>query len=178
MAFQSQFTVEISVPTFVVNGPFEVPAYRGRAARTISSEEARRFWDAHSDFGSRRGCYLFGIRSGGGITPIYVGKATRGFRQEVFAPHKITKYQQALADYGRGTPILLFLTAPRSRGAPNRGAIEELEEFLIQTAVSQNPELLNVKGTRRAEWAIAGVLRSGVGRPSAAARLLKTMLDI
>ena len=120
----------------------------------------------------------FGIRSGGGITPIYVGRATGSFKREIFASHKLTKYQQALADYSRGSPVLFFITPPPGRGAPNISAIKELEQFLIQTAVSQNPDLLNVKGTRRADWAIAGVVRSGVGRPSEGAKLLKTMLDL
>ena len=112
------------------------------------------------------------------MTPLYVGKATRNFKQEVFTSHKLAKYQQTLADYVKGTPVLFFLSLLASRGAPNRKTIGELEDFLIQTAVSENPDLLNVRNTRRADWEITGVVRSGVGRPSKAARAFKRCMGL
>jgi len=33
--------------------------------------------------------------------------ATKTFKQEIFAPQKLTKYQQALADYHKGTPVMV-----------------------------------------------------------------------
>jgi len=107
-----------------------------------------------------------------------VGRATRSFKQEVFTPHKLEKYQRCLADFNRCTPVLYFLCAPDGRGALNRSAVAELEEFLIQTAVKRNPDLLNVRGTKRQDWAIAGVVRSGVGKPSKAARSFSKILGL
>jgi len=57
-------------------------------------------------------------------------------------------------------------------------AIRELEEYLIQSAVTRNPDLLNVQGTERANWGIAGVIRGPGGKPSQAARALKTTLGL
>jgi hypothetical protein len=74
--------------------------------------------------------------------------------------------------------VLYFLCAPSGRGALNRTAVYELEDFLIQTAVSRNSDLLNVRGTKRQDWAIAGVVRSGVGKPSKGARSLKSLLGL
>src|SRR5437867_2266973 len=164
--------------SFNVEGPIEVPFYQGKAAKTISSDEATAFWMANPRFASRRGCYVFAIRAGGGITPLYVGKATRSLKQEVFTPDKLAKYQRGLADYLKGTPVLFFLLHPVSVGAPNRALIGELEDFLIQTAVSRNPELLNVQGTKKAEFNITGVFRSGVGKPSNDAKALRSALGL
>ena len=163
---------------FATYGPFEMPVYQGKAGRTVTGDQASEFWARHAAYAERRGCYIFGIRTGGGITALYVGKATKGFKQEVFQPHKLTKYHQGLADYVKGTPVLIFLTSPPSKGAINVKEIGELEEFLIQTAVSKNPDLLNVRGTKRADWSITGILRSGVGKPSKAARTLKQALRL
>jgi hypothetical protein len=167
------------MPTiFSVNGPIEVPCYQGRAGRTITDDNVREFWDRNPDLADKRGCYVFGIRAGRGLTPAYVGQATQAFKQEVFAHHKLTRYQQFLADYQKGTPILFFILAPMKRGAPNRTHIGELEDFLIQTGQAANPHLLNVKGTKAEEWGIAGVMRGGKGKPSASARQFRRLMKL
>lgn len=152
--------------------------FQGKAARTLTEENVKEFWKQHPDSGGHRGCYVFAIRAGKGWTPGYVGKATKTFKQEVFAPHKLAKYQRFLADYHKGTPMLFFIVAPKKRGQANSTHIGELERFLIQVALAANPELLNIKGTKEEEWSITGVLRSERGKPSAAAKDLKKTLKI
>ena len=167
------------MPTvFEVTGPREVPVYQGHAGRTITDENVREFWEENDDLAKLRGCYVFGIRAGKGLTPAYVGRATRSFKQEAFAHHKLTRYQQFLADYRKGTPVLFFVVAPRKKGAPNSVHIKGLEDFLIQTGMVANSELLNVKGTKAEEWGIAGILRGGKGKPSQAARDFKKLMKI
>ena len=151
---------------FSVVGPCSVPVYRGAAGKTITSDQAEAFWEEHEDLENQRGCYVFGMRAGRGMTPAYVGLATKSFGREVFTPHKLTKYHKCLVDYRRGTPVLFFLVAPKKAGAPNNGHISELERFLIQVGVSANEDLLNIQGTREAEWSVRGVLRSGKGKRS------------
>lgn len=163
---------------FAVEGPIQVPFYQGKAGRTITDDNVRQFWDKNADLGARRGCYVFGVRAGKGLTPGYVGRATKSFKQEVFAHHKLTRYQQFLVDYAKGTPVLFFIVAPKKKGAPNAAHIRGLEDFLIQTGMSANPELLNIKGTRTEEWGIGGVIRSGKGKPSASARQLRQMMKL
>ena len=163
---------------FNVQGPFEVPYYQGRAARTITDDNVKDFWRRHGQFGSQRGCYVFGIRAGKGWTPGYVGKATNNLKQEVFAHHKLTRYQQFLADYQKGTPVLFFLIAPKKKGAPNAAHIGELESFLIQVGLAANPHLLNVKGTKAEEWGIGGVLRGGKGKISTTAKQFRELMKI
>jgi hypothetical protein len=164
--------------TFEIVGPREVPIYQGKAGRTITDENVSQFWKRNEDLSKRRGCYVFGIRAGKGLTPAYVGRATRSFKQEAFAHHKLTRYQQFLADYQKGTPVLFFVAAPKKKGAPNAAHIKGLEDFLIQTGLVANPDLLNVKGTKAEEWGIAGMLRGGKGKPSRAAREFKKLMKI
>jgi hypothetical protein len=138
----------------------------------------RSFWEANPDLRNRRGCYVFGVRAGKGMTPGYVGSARKTFKQEVFAPHKLTRYQQFLADYARGTPILFFVLAPKKKGVPNAAHIRALEDFLIQTGVVANSGLLNIKGTKAEDWGISGVLRGGKGKPSKDAREFRRIMKL
>ena len=161
---------------FQVHGPFEVPVHHGAAGRIVRAAEGTEFFGSHPALAPRRGCYVFGIRAGGGITPVYVGKTHGSFAEECFTPHKLGKYNEGLVEYARGTPVLFLLTPPERRGPPNQGHINELEAFLIQTGVAANEDLLNVQGTGGADWTITGVLRAGQGRPSDSASLFKTMM--
>lgn len=163
---------------FSVHGPLDVPYYQGKAAKAISSKDASEFWRQHSAWKKRRGCYVFSVRAGKGATPLYVGKATKSFGQEVFTNDKLAKYQHGLADYLKGTPVVYLLAAPNRKGAVNKKLISELEDFLIQNALLKNPDLLNVQGTHQAEFGISGVLRGGKGKPSAASRSFKSCIGL
>jgi hypothetical protein len=118
------------------------------------------------------------MRVGKGFTPAYVGKVTKSFKQEVFAPHKLSRYRQFLADYLKGTPILFFVVAPTKRGAPNSAHIGQLETFLIQAGVVANPHLLNIKGTKEEQWDIAGVIRGGKGKTSSGAKQFRRIMKL
>ena len=163
---------------FTVAGPLDIPYYQGKSGRTITDENVEAFWKQHEAHALKRGCYVFGIRAGKGYTPAYVGQATNTFKQEVFSSHKLTRYQQVLADYGKGTPVLFFLVAPVKRGKPNKALIGDLEDYLIQTAVSANPDLMNIRGTKAEEWGISGVLRGGKGKASSAAKAFRKIMKI
>jgi len=67
---------------------------------------------------------------------------------------------------------------PVKKGNPNATHIGDLEKFLIQTGLAANPELLNIKGTKAAEWGISGVLRGGKGKQSEAARDFKKFMKL
>ena len=151
---------------FKIAGPLTVPAYRGNAARIIRREEASKFCKKHEEAVANRGCYVFAIKTGGGTLPMYVGKATRTFAQEIFNPANLGKYNEALADYAKATPVIFLVVAPTQRGPVNAKAISELEQFLIQEGVARNPDLLNVRDRKVARFCIEGVIRGGQGKPS------------
>ena len=81
-------------------------------------------------------------------------------------------------DYKKGTLVVLFVVAPTGKGRPPVSQISDLEKFLIDVAVAKNPDRLNVKGTRRAEWSITGVVRAKKGKPSESATTFKAALGI
>jgi hypothetical protein len=163
---------------FTVVGPLGVSYYSGKGGRTIRDEDVEKFWDTYRRYKKRRGCFVFAMRAGKGFTPGYVGKATKKLQQEVFAHHKLTRYQQFLAEYARGTPVMFFILAPERQGKPNNSQIGQVEKYLIDLALTANPDLLNEKGRNRAKWGIKGVIRGGKGKTSRGTKDFRRMLDI
>ncbi len=159
---------------FLVSGPHPVPVYKGKVGRIVRTEEGDEFFKTHPSLKAKHGCYVFAMRSGGGITPMYVGKATKSYGQECFTSHKLGKCNQILADYAKGTLVLFLFESPSGKKAPTF-QIDLLENFLIQSALSVNYELLNIKKTKQETWSIRGIIRSSTGSTTKAA---KTMLGI
>ena len=104
-------------------GPLEVPYTVGVKGTQLVDVGCRSFWDAYPDLADRTGCYVFGIRASRGYRPVYVGKATRTFRQECFTDHKVCHDHRALAETDRGTPIMFLVCAPTD-SAPIEGAFQ------------------------------------------------------
>ena len=153
---------------FTVHGPFELPYEARKGGRTLVFDE---FWETGSaaDYlAKERGCYVFGVRAGRGLKPLYVGKATKTFKQETFNPSNRQKYHNGFSEYGKGTPVMFFVVHPPQKGRTNAREISAIEDFLIQAGVARNPNLQNVKGRMRPAWSIKGVVRSGVGKRSVA----------
>jgi hypothetical protein len=163
---------------FKVQGPFEVPIQRLAAGRVVTSKEGREFWGKHETLGDLVGCYVFAFRAAKGLKPMYVGKATKSFRQEVFSLDKTNKYTVALASQKKGTPLLFFVCLAKSKGPVNRTAIDEAETFLIQSGLIANKRLLNDKKTSVEAWSIGGLVRSGRGKASSAAKALAGCLKL
>ena len=93
-------------------GPFTVPLVSGRNGRHIETN-CPAFREANPDMGKRRGCYVFAKSAGGGFCPIYVGRATKSFKQECFSYHKIAQhYAPALSDMGKGRTVMFFFGGP------------------------------------------------------------------
>lgn len=155
-----------------------MPCYIGKAARTITQEQITKFWHSNPDYEHQKGCYVFAIRAAKGFKPYYIGKATKNFKQEVFAPHKLQYYQQVLADQLKGTPVLFFVSLPTKKGKVNVKHIGRLEDFLIEVGVAANPDLMNIKGTKSEEWGIEGVIRGNKGQPNKSSSDFKKCMKI
>jgi hypothetical protein len=81
------------------------------------------FWNGDSKaafLAEERGCYVFAIRSGGGMQPIYIGKATKSFRQETFNPANKHKYHNGFSDYAKGTPLMFFVVSSTRKGLTSK----------------------------------------------------------
>lgn len=172
----------IAKKEFVVYGPFEVPV--GKTGKVASGRRLREFWDsAESSSGvslrSARGVYVFAMRAGQGYTPIYVGMAgDTPFSPEAFTRHKREHYDAALKKYEKGTPVLLLVRHPDSKGRVNVRVIDEIEGALIAMGWKKNPDISNVRRRPRNSWCIRGVLLASQGHPSSAAKALRTTLGL
>lgn len=163
--------------TFTVYGPFDLNFEKRPGGRTLSFDD---FWSEGSDaayLASERGCYVFAIQNKG-LTPIYVGKATKTFKQETFNKPNRHKYHQGFSDYAKGSPVMFFVVHPTQKGKTNSKQIGEIEDFLIQAGVAKNPDIQNVKGTGQPKWSIKGVVRGTPGKRSAAETSFAKLFDI
>ena len=163
--------------SFVVHGPFRIIYEKRKGGRTLIFDD---FWskdgDAHH-LAEERGCYIFAIRNRG-LTPIYVGQATKSFKQETFNVTNRHKYHNGFSDYGKGSPVMYFVVHPTQRGPTNERQIAEIEDFLIQAGVAKNPNLQNVKGAQQPLWSIKGVIRSGAGKRKREEGQFASLFDI
>src|ERR1700737_2616390 len=167
---------------FEVWGPFKVPPST-RGSKHVDDDRLglRDFWEhvVGQSLGESKGCYVFAMRAGKGMTPVYVGRAIRqDFRRECFAFHKLWILTRALADYKRGTPLLFLVTRTKGKGKTNIKAIRDMEEFLIQNGRVRNPDLQNVKLTKEPSWGIAGDFGSPRGKPTSSAVKFRKLLGI
>jgi hypothetical protein len=163
--------------SFTVYGPCKVPVTKLKAGRVITKENVAAFWEKYPDVSGECGCYVFGFKASKGSKPVYVGKATKTFKQEVFTAHKLDKYHTGLGDQVKGTPILFFVSYNRTKGAVSKSAIDEAESYLIQAALVANKKILNDKKISVEAWSIGGVIRSK-GKASAAASALKNCIKL
>ena len=168
-----------------VFGPFKVP--RRDSRRIVTPRQLRDFWEGvgekHPGLPDASGCYIFGISASGGARPWYVGQAKRAFRKECFTPHKLLRYNEALADRKRGKPILLLLARQTSGGRfANQLSDREannLENLLIHNCLRANRKLLNISKTSFLKEAeIPGLLNSPPGAPSESTVFLRGLLNL
>jgi hypothetical protein len=99
-----------------------------------------------------------------------VGLAERqSFKSECYIPHKILLYNDALETVS-GTPSLIFLPKITDQGRwakPTKGkypAVRLLEDMLIGLAVSRNPRLMNIRGTKfLKDMRVPGIINTAQG---------------
>lgn len=164
--------------SFVVHGPFEITYENCKGGRSLVFDD---FWSKSADVNSlaeEKGCYVFAIRSGRGFTPVYVGKATKSFKQEIFNAANCNKYHDGFKEYAKGMPLIYFVVHPAQRGPTSYKEIREIENFLIQAGVTKNPKLQNLRGTQKPRWSIKGVIRSGPGKRSEVEVQFVSLFDI
>lgn len=163
--------------TFEVHGPYKLTFEKRPGGRTLVFDD---FWAKDSPaehLAEERGCYVFAIRNRG-LTPLYVGKATRTFRQEAFNQANKHKYHNGFSEYAIGTPVMYFVVHPRQNGPTNARQIAAIEDFLIQAGAAKNPSIQNVRGAQKPQWSIKGVIRNGAGARNASAIDFARLFDI
>jgi hypothetical protein len=159
-------------------GPFEVLFEKNsKGVKHIKDKKQSELWE-ESECGERVGVYIFGIRTGGGITPWYVGRTVKGFSQECFQHHKLNKYNEALHSVDIGTPVIFFICEPIKKGRNNMSFIDAVETLVINYAQKKNPEITNVHKRSKEEWVIKGITQPQRGKSSKIIKDLKNVLGI
>ena len=171
-------------------GPFEIPrkdGAKGKKALDGSSAAIKSFWEDVErqvpKLSTARGCYVFGMKAGKGVTPWYVGQSTTGFRNECFQASKVNHYHDVINDTTKGTPLLILISRHTKGGKISTSLPENeanfVEQYLIGLALRKNPHLKNIKNTKFLRTLqIPGVLNNPAGAPSTGADLLKRSLGV
>ena len=162
-------------------GPIIIPSEINRKKKHISDLNIAEFWKnpVSQNMTQKQGCYIFALKVAKGYSPWYIGKATKNFKKEVFALHKIKKYNDLLWSSKKGTPVMFFVSLPANLIKIPVSVIDDMEKFLIQSAVLKNPNILNTHNTKNLpEWSIKGVVRSGKGKPSVKSSTFKSMMGL
>jgi hypothetical protein len=164
---------------FSVQGPFTVPLEPNKHGKMVAKDLAA-FWKAVGETRGRKGVYVFGMRAGKGITPIYVGQAVKQtFEEEAFTKHKRTDhYNPALLDYLKGNPVMFFVVHPQTRGKTNAKLIDAVETFFIDVASAKNPDLSNVRKKPDHKWRVRGVVRGKPGEGSESTSTFKRAVGL
>jgi hypothetical protein len=165
---------------FEVQGPYGVPyELTGAKIKRIRAEHVKGFWEGNAlDVAKKQGIYVFCMKAAKGYRPVYVGKATKSFKQEIFQPHKLNRYAQEFADGSKGTPCFFFIAPGGAQKKVSSSLCDEVETFFIQLAVQKNPNLANDKKTKLADWTIKGLVRSSVKKPPANAAAFRKMIGL
>lgn len=171
---------------FEVYGPFEIT----RTSKGLVSSDAaskREFWEwvdgVVPSLPDACGCYVFAIQVSRGILPWYVGKAEKQpFAKECLSTHKVNHYNNAIVGR-KGRPTLYLLPQVTKNGKyrkvskSKKLAISELETMLMGMAISRNPGMLNIKGTRMMrELTVEGFLNSKKSAGGKASSELRNIL--
>ena len=166
----------------IVHGLFDIPydSPGHGTSKRIDRERAKEFWvsDDVKRIRSKQGCYIFALASGKGFQPWYIGKASKSFHQEALHDHKLVYYNDVIYMGRRGKPVLFFVARAGAAKKVPKAQLDNLETFLIQSAVYKNPDIKNKNKTRTPLWGIKGVIRGGRGKLPSNARRFKSMMRI
>jgi hypothetical protein len=164
-----------------VSKPFDIDCDKASkgSKRHIGKEHTKKFWDKEANvYATKQGCYIFALKASKGYTPWYVGKATKGFKQECFNPLNLNRYNEVLFKGRRGKPVIFFIARGGHKNKVPAGIVDELETYLIQTAFGKNPDILNRAKTGKPNWRIKGAVRAGRGKPDMTAKAFTTMMNL
>lgn len=162
-----QASTYISIP-FTVYGPFETPIQRKeKGAISFPSQNSPKLFamsgaNAH---GADVGCYVMARQFGDSFTPLYVGKATRNFAQEVFDVDKREKYRLAAEEFPTGEFVLFLLIPNPGHTLGRANAIRDLERQLVEKGKQVNSQLQNKKLVPKPTFRIDGIHNASPGQP-------------
>jgi hypothetical protein len=135
---------------FITYGPYVIPFHcpgENKKIKHIGKDEIKTFWE-NSNTGNietKNGCYIFAMQAAKGYMPWYVGQARKSLKSECFTKDKITKYLEVTVRMSKvGTPVMFFVVPPDNKKKVPKTILNDLERFLIHSALNKNPKLIKV----------------------------------
>jgi hypothetical protein len=166
----------------IIFDAIEIPFRKQKngSGKFIDAVHVKSFWNkpAAKAIAAKQGCYVFALRAAKGFCPWYVGKATRSFAQEALHTHQLNHYNAVLFDGRKGTPVLYFVAPSDNLKKVPEDVCDEIETYLIQSSLAENPEIRNQQKTKIPDWTIKGVIRQGQGKPTKAEQAFKKTMGI
>ncbi|HVU04299.1 MAG TPA: hypothetical protein VHE30_21220 [Polyangiaceae bacterium] len=163
---------------FAASGPYAFGACVLKNSKGVKQldRKAYRKWLATTPGIDGRGVYIFATGQKK-PKPWYVGfTRDNDFRGECGGKEWLIN---KMIQQAPGAPVLFLLSAPRGSSAGLASAIDTLETELIRAAHRTNRDLLNTnKKVPTWDTYVPGVLRSGAGNRSPAARALAKSLRL
>ena len=169
---------------FSVFGPY--PIDRNNVGIKSWQKEAWAYVDDEvgADLSNAKGAYVYSLKHGKKLTPLYVGITNKGFRHEVFAIHNLYKISHHWKNE-KGTIVLHLLAKKKSvhTGFSKNiavGLLETLEVLLIFMCRRSNKKLSNKKNIK---WLDAAGIRGITGtekqkgQPSLSVQTFKRVLN-
>ena len=126
------------MPEFIAAGPFDVPLQPGvRKAKLIDRAGAKSLAGQSNGF-LRRGCYVFGIRAGRGMLPIYVGMTkSQNLITEAFNEKNLNRVNEYI-NRQKGNPVIYIIYQKAGKGG-RRTAFLQSRRFSSPAASSAIP---------------------------------------
>lgn len=164
--------------TWFVSGPVDVPMVQKGAARFIDEAAIDELCEECTELDRPAGVYAFGLRTGGGIVPVYIGMTEgRSLRKEAFNDRNVKQIDRYINEH-RGTLVIFTVTQVKGPGKPNISDISEIEYFLIGRAKGRNPHLINVRRPGEDAFSIKGVYNGGPGKSTNGEGDFKDMMGL
>jgi hypothetical protein len=98
--------------------------------------------------------YIFSRVHGGGVAPLYIGKALN-LRQRMVQQFDSVKLMSRLKEAAAGSRFLIYCVPKLKKGQKARKVIKVIEDALIAHALAEGYELLQKQGTLRPNHTIS-----------------------
>ena len=73
---------------------------------------------------------------------------------------------------------MFFLVQKNQKGPQNNSILNHVEKYFINVALAKNPDLFNVKGTKKPEWSVTGVMNASQGSSTKESRGFKKFIGL
>ena len=165
--------------SFNVRGWFGIEYEKRKGGRTLVFDN---FWSEGSKanhLADERGCYVFAVKTGRGLEPIYVGKATKTFKQETFNPANKHKYHDGFSEYAKGLPLMFFVVHPDQKARQTKSRSKRSNSSSFRLVLLRTPDFKMYEGRTAPNGVFVGLFAAaGKGKRTKAEGAFRRVFDL